>query len=246
MRRGSAFVISNGGNMIYRIDIQHFLTHAIDHFTRDELTNFNYVIISAAIVAGPKTQNVRKCTHLYPPLEIIEMYATTNDEDSAKKMYSEYLTKSLDYHNSKSDGLIIASINDYFLNAINNHKDNVILCDRTENIYIDVLCKILKKEFDIDVIDLNQLFTKGYVDCIYIDRDKIWDKSVDIRREAAKRTYQSLVTTRDGREKIISQMNKKEKMEKLKELGFKIPKFTSIKEIDKMLYREFVDSDEDD
>ena len=51
--------------MLYRIDFEHFLVHAIDHFTRVELNSFHYVIISAGIVNTGKAINVVKINTLF-------------------------------------------------------------------------------------------------------------------------------------------------------------------------------------
>lgn len=231
--------------MIYRIDLQHFLTHAVDHFTKDELTHCEYAIISAKIKCGPKVLNARKINSLYPSVSVVETYAEYGDKKMIEKMYlSELEDKSKETEKIRKS--ITNAIYRTFVNPLINHVDTVILCDECENYYIDILCKVLKKNFSIEVIDLNQLFTKGYVGKIYIDRDEIWDRAVDIRKDALLEEFKSLESTRDGREKIVKMMNKKQKLAKLKELGYKVSHLTSNKEINKMLSDAYINDNDDE
>ncbi len=205
--------------MIYRIDLQHFLIHAIDHFGIDQLSHFQYVIISASVKNGGTSPNIHKINELYPPPEMVVEYAETEDLKVLEKMYFEFL--STDEHGKKSNwsSNIIYKV---FIENLINHYDLMIICDKNENPYIDVLCNYLEKMFSIAVIDLNQLFSKGYVGSIYIDRSKIWDRAVDIRRAAGKEEVDSLRTTRDGRISLIKKMRRKEKLKLLKELGIRV------------------------
>lgn len=229
--------------MIYRIDLQHFLTHAIDHFSSDYLTHFQYAIISAAIRNGNRVSNVVKINELYPTTEIISAYAEYKDKSIMEKMYTELLVPPKNAKNG--DYWAANTIYKTFINPLMKHFDIVILCDEKENDYIDVLCKILKKYFSIDVIDLNELFREGKVGPIYIDRNKIWDKAVDIRRQAGKEMISALESTKDGRLKLINMWNKKEKIHKLKSLGITVTE-SDMNNLDQLLIDEWVNENDDE
>lgn len=228
--------------MIYRIDWQHFLIHAIDHFTDMELRNIQYAIISAKVSNQGKQRNVVKLSELYPESEAIMIYAETQDKTLFEKMYLEML--------NDEDRTILKHVNHYdvliyqaLINPLLNHYDVMMICDQNENFYIDVLCKHMKKKFDIEVIDLNELFSKGRTGSIYIDRDIIWDNAVDIRRAAAKEELETKSTTRDGKESIIRMMPKKEKIRRLKEYGIDVRK-EDMKDLDSMLLEEWCAEDD--
>lgn len=230
--------------MIYRIDFQHFLTHAIDHFTRDELTHFQYAIISAKIKNGGRVSNMAKISELFPDPEIVINYSEFKDKKILESMFMDML------HPSKKDNgdnyeWISGIFYKTFINPLKHHQDIVIICDEVENDYIDVLCKCLKKYYAIEVIDLNELFSKGRVGPIYIDRDEIHNKAVDIARAASKEMIRTMSMTRDGRLKLISKMSKKDKIEKLEELGIKVTAADK-DNLDKLLIEEWADNDEED
>ena len=225
--------------MIYRIDKQHFLTHAIDHFTRDELIHLKYAIISAAINNYGKATNVSKVNELYPTVEIIENYAEFKDKRIMEKMYMELLTPD---KNERGINFATTTIYKCFINPLLKNDDVVIICDRNENDYIDVLCKFLKKHFELEVIDLNELFTKGKIGPIYIDRKSIKDKAVDIRLDSLDKKRRDLETTSDGRRKLLGMMNKKEKLRKLKEIGITV---NDNDNLDELLIDAWVEDEED-
>lgn len=225
--------------MIYRIDIQHFLTHAIDHFTMQELTHFQYAIISAKVRNQSRVLNVSKFNVLYPTPEIVTAYADYQDKKILEKMYMEMLDSEDSATGTKWAANRLYTI---FVKPLLDNVDVVIICDRLENDYIDVLCKYLKKRFDVEVIDLNELFSKGRIGSIYIDRNVIRDKAVDVRRAAAKEMKMSLESTSDGRLHLLNQMDKKEKIDKLKELGINVTK-SDKNDLDKLLIDEWVQDD---
>lgn len=228
--------------MIYRIDMQNFITHAIDHFTLDDLLEMQYAIISAKVVNTGKSLNVVKVNELYPLPETIVTYAETQDKDLLEKMYLELLNgEDIDNQNEFSNDMDV-NIYRLFINPLLHHVNICIVCDRFENDYVDILCNHLKNKFDIEVIDLNELFTKGRVGPIYLDRDQIWDNAVDIRRAAAKEQSKRLGTTLEGKEKLIRKMTKKEKIEKLEELGLKY-RGESGKELNNLILEEWVHDD---
>lgn len=228
--------------MIYRIDMQHFLTHAIDHFTREELTHFQYVVISAKVRNQHRTNNVVKLNNLYPDSEIVIAYNEYNDKNILEKMYMEMLCPE---KGSTDNDWIANDMYNVFVNPLIQHTDIVIICDRLENDYIDVIVKYLKKKFEIEVIDLNVLFTKGRIGPIYIDRSEIWDKAVDVRKSSVREMIKSLESTKEGKLKLLGRMSRKDKIEKLEELGIKITEADK-KNLDKIIIDAWIDVDDDE
>ena len=219
--------------MLFRIDFERFLTHAIDHFTRDELTHFQYAIIGT-VINGGRCKNIVKLNDLFPDMETQQTFIEYGDKSILKKMYFDYLSDkgNLIYHT--------------FINTFLNHQDVMILCKEGENAYIDVLVEYLKKNYSVECIDLNELFTKGRVGSIYIDRDEIHDKAVDVRRAAVKDQLESLASTSEGRLKILTEyMDTKGKIKKLKDLGINVTK-ADLKDLDKLLIEAWVEKEDDD
>lgn len=233
--------------MIYRIDLEHFLTHMIDYFTLEDIYHFQYLVISAGIgnqgmLTASNGYNcvVAKIPDLYPLPEIITSYVGDHhDKKLLEKMYMDQLDTSKS-GNDHMGRIILKSLAEPLL----NHFDIMIVCRRSENDYIDIFCKYLRKRFGIDVIDLNQLFREGRVGPIYIDRKEIRDNIVDIRREALKIQYESLSSTRDGRFKLLGIMSKKTKIKKLNELGISVKREDEDR-LDRMLIDAWVDEDDD-
>lgn len=221
--------------MIYRIDLKHFLTQAIDYFTLENLTETQYAIISAKIRNGGRDQNTAKINELYPPPEIVMMYDEYPDTNAMHDAYIDFL--------KEDSGNNLKTIYQVFINPLLNHQDVIIICDERENVFIDVLVEYLHKECGIDVIDLNELFSTGRTKEIYLDRDEIKDKAVQIRRESAKEYRNALASTSDGREKLVKLMSKKEKKWHLKKLGIRITEDEE-KDIDKILLEAW-NGDED-
>lgn len=205
--------------MIYRIDIQHFITHAIDHFTSDDLVNCKYAILSAKIQNQGTRQNVSKIVDLYPLTDHIVAYNEYKDKELLEKMYLDYLNPK---KRKKGDEFIENKVLDTFIHPLMNHEDVMIICDQLENDYVDIFCKYLKDKFAIEVIDLNELFIKGRTGPIYLDRDEVHDRSVEANRAALRQKAESYESSEDGRRELLKNMNKKEKIAKLKELGIKV------------------------
>ena len=231
--------------MIYRIDMQHFLSHAIDYFTAEELTHFQYAIISAAIKNGARMNNVVKASDFYPTPEIVAEYAEYSDKSIMEKMYMDFLNPKRENDIGLDRNQMANIFYRTFINTLVMHVDVVIICDKSENDYIDVLCKVLKKEYKIDVIDLNKLFSEGRIGPIYIDRNEIWDRAVDIRRAAGKDQIRALESSSGGRLKLLQLMNKKQKIKKIKELGINITSHDN-EDLDAILMDGWVNDDEDD
>jgi hypothetical protein len=195
--------------------MQHFLTHAIDHFTFDELTTFQYLIISGKVCNGSRCTNVTKASNFYPTVEIIEAYAEYQDKKILEKMYTELMTPDKNDTTRWQDNVVFGII----IKPLMNHFNVMIVCDKEENDYIDALCTYLKKEFHIEVIDLNQLFTKGRVGEIYLDRKDIHNRSVDIGRNVEREMQKQHELTSSGRSFLLEKMTDKERRKKLKSLG---------------------------
>lgn len=203
--------------MIYRIDFQHFLSHAIDHFSLQDITTFQYAIISAKILNNGMCTNVVKLNDLYPKYDAIITYNDTHDKDLLRKSYRSMLKS--DEKAKNETNIFTSLIYQSFVNPLLQRFNIMIMCDKEENDYIDILCEYLKDEFAIEVIDLNELFTKGRIGSIYIDRDEIRDKAVDIRRAALRDQVRALASTRDGKESLIEKMSKKKKLKELEKYG---------------------------
>ncbi len=230
--------------MIYRIDIQHFLSHAIDHFTLKDIISFEYCIISAKVTNGGKLQNVVKMNDLYPSPDIVTTYYETKDKKLLKKMYAGMLSgDDVDMPRSKKDiNPYTVQIYQTFVNPLLHRYNICIICDEAENDFIDVLCDYLKEEFHIEVIDLNTLFKEGKIGSIYIDRDDIRDRAVDIRQMAAKEQAKALATTRDGKQRLIEMMTTSKKKKELKRLGIN-PEDIDKKDLNKVLFEEWCRED---
>ena len=196
--------------MIFRINMKHFLLEAIDHFSLEDLIGADYYIISAGIPNGGRSNHITKFNELYPSTEMQYDYATTGDYKVFKKRYYGMLDSDDDnrdktsnsYHNLIYRGLI---------NPLLQSMNIFMICKEEEDYILDALCSYLKDRFDIEVVDLNELFSKGRVGAIYLDRDKIRDKAVDIRRNALKAEFKSMKETRGGRENLLKKMSRKDK-----------------------------------
>lgn len=223
--------------MIYKIDLKNYLMHMVDYFPLDDLIHFQYLILSAKITNGGRLSNVSKISGLYPLPEDIATYIEYKDKDMFEKMYFDFLDPDEEDKIRMRNGgsyFIYNLIYKTFISPLNNHYDILILCDESENYIIDALCKYLKKKFKIEIADLNQLFEKGEIDSIYLDRKEINKNSEDIKKACAVDQYRSYESTVDGRIKLISMMTKKDKINKLKSLGID-PTEEDKKNLDKLL-----------
>lgn len=219
--------------MIYRIDYQHFLTHMIDHFTFDEILSIQYCLISVKVSNTSKLLTVNKCGHFFPTTDMILCYEETKNKEILEEMYMDLLLPK-DNKLKKQSGA--NSLYTTFINPLLHHVDICIVCDEVENDYIDCFCNILQKEYAIEVINLNELFKKGFIHPITINREKIWDKAVDIRKLAGNRQIDELKATYDGRMRLLNViMDKKSKLHALKELGIDVDKNTKEKELNQLL-----------
>ena len=176
-----------------------------------------YAIISAKVTNNSKFQSCVKVNELYPSIETTIAYAETGDKKILEKMYMAELKP--EKKGGREVSPVGALVYNAFIAPFLHHVNMMIVCDEDENDYIDVLCKFLKDEYKLEVIDLNQLFTKGKVGPIHIDRDEVHDKAVDIRRAAATDQFKAMTSTKDGKAMWINSLSKKKKIHLLKKYG---------------------------
>lgn len=191
--------------------MERFLTHAIDHFTREELTTFKYAIIGS-VKNGGREGRVSKVNILFPDPDIQSAFIQYQDKSILRKMYFEQLSK------IRTEGKLYET----FIGPILNHVNVVIICYEEENDYVDILVEYLKEKYFIDCIDLNQLFIKGRIGSIYIDREEIKSNAAETKRMAQESLDRALETSMGGRLTLLAEMSKKAKLKKLKELGIHI------------------------
>lgn len=221
--------------MIYMIDLQHFLVDMIDYFTNEELANMEYMIISNQLIKNQKkVLNVAKPYQLYPTPEMISSYAQYKTLEVAEKLYEEYFTP--DDKTRWQDNIIYT----HFISPLLNHQDVVMVAHQDEFHFPMAIASYLRKHFDIEVINLNELFTKGRIGPIHIDRKEIRDRAVDVRIVAERIKQKTLESTEDGRAKLMSIMTKKEKIKKLKQLGIRLKGDETSKEINELLIDDWV------
>lgn len=231
--------------MIFRCDLQHFLVHAIDYLSLQDLTNMQYAVISSKMSVSGRALNVSKVNQLYPDIDTICAWADYKDKDLLRKMYFGMLSLKDEKLDKDESNEFHNCIYQVFINPLLEHYNIMIVCDKEENVFIDLLCEYLKENFYIEVIDLNELFTKGRIGHIYIDRDEIRDKAVDIRRAALKEQIRNMASTREGKAALISKMSDKEKKKQLKKYGVKL-RDNEMEDIDEILLDEWTEQDGDD
>ena len=226
--------------MLYRINLQHFLVEMIDYFTLDDLVDIQYVIISSKIHNGNRCANIVKMNSLYPLPEMVESYASSGDKDILRKLYFDMMEKGTsEYRHSNSFKVAMYQT---IVNPVLNNYDICLMCDKEEDPYLDVVCDYIEKSFSLKTIDLNELFSKGKVGQIKIDKDKVHDKAVDIRRAALKEEYSTMKATDGGRKQLVKIMTKEDKIKELKKLGVKLDQ--DDKEIiDELLIDEWANED---
>ena len=223
--------------MLYRINYKHFLVYAIDYLSLKDITNIQYAVFSAKVANLGKCLNVSKISNLYPTVETVIAYSDSGDKSLMKKMYLDFL-EGKDLDNPEEWNPTMGMVYGAFVNPLLKHYDVMIVCDESEDDYVDVLCEFLEKRFGVEAINLNQLFDTGHVGPLYIDRDQIRDRAVDIRRMAAKEQTKTYETSREGRMHLLGMMNKHEMKKRLEGLGFDTRGMTE-KEMQEMLIEEW-------
>ena len=191
-----------------------------------------YLVISARVRNENRERTVIKCNDLYPSLDIVQTYADTGDKELFKRMYIDELesTRRDDSRYNPTEGAIYG----YLIKPVLKNWNVCIMYDETESVYIDVLVEYVKDNFSLSCINLDQLFEEGHVGPLYIDRDEIHDRAVRICRSIAREEKLILETSEGGREKLLKNMNQRERRQKLKEIGID-PSGLSNKEVVSLL-----------
>ena len=121
--------------MIYRINLQHFLMHAIDHFDRNTIVHFNYVIISVIIKNVGRETNMAKVSELYPTPEIIINY-------------NEYKNKDIHIYNKIFHLLTIHAFNRFILFSVkSNFFCHVYLLNFLNTDYVNMFSDVFSRLF---------------------------------------------------------------------------------------------------
>lgn len=227
--------------MLCRISYELYLSHMLDFFTSDELTNMSYAIISSGIrnqgMFGANdslsTKRMVSVNPLYPSSDIIAEYK--DYPDVFKKEYIREL--------KGSENLIYLT---FVSSIIYNRHNIVILYRERESMYIDILTEFIYKRFKLGCINLDELFKTGSTDIQSIHRKKIMVSTEEIKLKTVKEINESFMKTENGRLSILDRMSKSEKLDKMKELGIKLPKDTSEKKITEILKEEWCMMEEED
>lgn len=99
---------------------------------------------------------------------------------------------------------------------------------------LDILFEYVHDKTDIEVIDLNKLFTDGQIGPLYLDWDEIHDRSVRIGRAAVREGLESQKRTKAGRDHLLEVLSDEEKKRELKLLGYSVKK-SDRKDLTKLL-----------
>lgn len=224
--------------MIYRIDIQNFLLHAIDHLEFVDLNYAIYGIISSAITCGMKDLRCSKFNILYPLTETVMRYADTENKDVLEQELMAYYEKLLFKERSPV-------FYDLFVKPIEEHANVILVCDRCENPYLDVLSAFVKKQFAIEVIDLNKLFEDGHLNPVRYNYSKICDKGKEIREITKREEMLAKASTEDGRMELLQHWNRKTKLALCKELKLRVRKSIDDETLNALLIDAWVREDDD-
>lgn len=184
----------------------------IDHFPKDVILSFDYLIISAGVRNGRRLFNCVKLNELYPSSDIVISYSNYQDKEMLRKSYYDELKTT---HST----IYLA-----FANPILMHHDILIICRENENIYIEILLDYIKELLGIECINLNDLFSKGNVGPLNLDWDSIKNKVVDMRRTYGSEMIKNMESTENGRLLLLEKMDLKAKIKKLKDIGIEVKK----------------------
>jgi len=223
--------------MLYRIDYQNYLGYMIDYFTLKELISIQYLIVSAKVKSTGTQSNVNHGSELYPLPEMIDAFVNSGDPAVLYKMYKDRLTDTRNLPKGMVTDMA-TTVYQCIVNPVLRHFDVCLICDKSENAYIDCIVKYVKETYKLDCIDLNQLFEKGKVGAIYIDRKEIHNKAVKFAKSAAIDQYKAYETSVEGRAYLLKIMSKRDKLKKLDELGITPGKHD---DLDKLLHEAWVD-----
>ena len=208
--------------MLYRIDFEHFLVHAIDHFTKYELNSFHFIIISAGIVNTAKVSNVTKINTLFPNGEIFNQYMESHNLTRFNEFYKNQLD---DY-----EPVFYKSI----ISPLDHHKSVVLICRQAENFIIDYLCKYILEKYKIDTIDLNHLFIHGVINDFNFDLDEFKKICIEQKIKSGKELIELKKQSPAGRTELFEAMKKKDKIHLIKEIGYNHKKLNN-DNIDKII-----------
>lgn len=228
--------------MVYRVNWKNFLIHMIDWFSFQDLMEMNWLIMSVPLGTNGTNSRIVKSIQLYPGSEIVDLYVETQDYETAKKMYFDQLTKPDDDDDEITASLSEITVYQYVLAPMENFCNVCIICMEDEDWIVDMFCDFIKERLFIDTIDLNRLFQKGNVHGFKLNRNKIRDKGVDLRRMSILVNRKNLEMTVEGRLGLMKKMTKKEKLKKLKKLGIKVHEKDE-KKIDQLLMDAWVQSE---
>lgn len=217
--------------MIYRIDKQHFISHAIDYFTNEELSNMKYLLTSLKLSnGGIVKKQVERWVEIMPIADVAEL-DWFNDREAYEKAYMDMLKNRLP---RVDDISITSTIHSNLIKPLLNHEDRMLVCDESENYILDIFCEFVKEKFKIEIINLNKLFSEGEHEPIKYDHDRLKRLSKQILEEAEEDAINALSRTERGRAKLLLKMTTYQKKDQLKSLGIN-PKKHSEKEYDQLL-----------
>lgn len=206
--------------MILRINWEHYLSHAIDYFTKDELLSFRYIIISAMISHNNLSDDVKKLSQLYPRDDVILVHDNEGDLIQAEKLYIDWLmAKDTPGRNFNGYEWATHPIGMHILKPLTMHQHVMILCTKDEDWIIDSFCKYLKLRYELDVFDLNQFFATGQATQISINPDAAEKAYVKSVKQANDEGNEALESTAEGRYRRLLEMSKKQLLRKAEEVG---------------------------
>lgn len=205
--------------MIYRISWRNYLVHMIDWFPVDELLAMWYIVVGEGVMQHGRESNVKKPAALLPTVDIISYYAATGDAQCASGMYMSQLMKKPTKEERMTE--IEQDVYLCFTDPLTKHI-NVCMVYSQEEVWIqDTLCRYLKEQHGIDVIDLDQLFSDGKIDGFYFDYEAIRERWKDTLKQMQEIEFITKSRTSDGRRELLSEMTFKKKLKLLKRLKIK-------------------------
>lgn len=217
--------------MIYRIDFQTFLLHGIDYFTREELMDMKYMLVTLKLMNGGAVRDkVTKYIDVVPN-NIVGEFDPNTEKEKFRRAYLSML-KERNYIDETLS--ITASIYKNILHPLVNHEDRMLMCDQTENYMLDIFCEFLKDKFNVDVINLNKLLLEGDHDTVKYKYQHYKNLCHKIHKEVADQYSRDQCSTSKGRKKILKKWSSDQKARQLKMLGVNAKKYNK-KDYDKIL-----------
>lgn len=223
--------------MLFRINKKNYLLHMIDYFPAEELLDMQYIIVTSEIQNSGTMANVTKLSVLGPSTDAMVEYIDRKDISVLRKMYFEELKETED------------TIYLHILSPIlKSHHDIILMygiSSEEQEIFVDLLVEYINKEFNLECINLDELFTKGETDIFYIDRDEILNSKnmKSLENLLKKQATMSREKTSDGKMELLNKMTRGEKLKKLKSLGISVGKNDKL---DDLLIDSWVNKSDDD